>query len=127
MIEYVLFVPAPLDRKGKPAFINANQRLHWAPKAEMTRNWRTMAKLAAQNSGLPKGLDRVHIVAYVNKANKRPYDAHNLYPTAKAAIDGLVDHGLIVDDLNEHLEGPDLRQGDVHEQAGITLIIKELE
>lgn len=127
MTEHTLFIKAPRDRKGRIAWINANSRHHWAVKAEMTRNWRTMAKVAAQNAGLPKGLERVHITVHVHKTNNRAYDVHNLYGTAKAAIDGLVtDYGLLPDDNNDHLTGPDMRHGTKQDQAGITLIITEI-
>lgn len=127
MAEYELFIKAPPGSDGKPAWLNANQRLHWAPKAERTRTWRDLAKYTAKAAKLPTGLQRVHILAYVHKTDKRPYDAHNLYPTAKAAIDGLVDHGLIPDDTNAHLIGPDMRHGEKREQAGITITIKETQ
>jgi hypothetical protein len=68
----------------------------------------------------------VHIVAHVIKPTNRAYDAHNLLPTLKAAIDGLVDYGLIPDDTNAHLIGPDLRQGGKGDPA-IVLTITELE
>lgn len=126
MAEYELFIKAPLDRKGRVAWINANSRHHWAVKAEMTRDWRTMAKLVATNARLPKGLQRAHVTVYVHKTNNRPYDVHNLYGTAKAAIDGLVtDYGLLPDDSNAYLTGPDMRQGSKQDQAGITITIKE--
>lgn len=126
MTSYELFITAPLDRKGRVAWINANSRHHWAVKAEMTRNWRTTARIAAQNAGLPKGLQRVHITVHVHKTNNRAYDAGNLAPTAKAIVDGLVDYQLIEDDNNEYLTGPDMRHGEKRDQPGITLIIKEL-
>ncbi len=126
MTEYSIFIKAPRDRKGRIAWINANSRHHWAVKAEMTRNWRTMAKLAATNAGLPKNLQRAHMTVWVHKTNNRPYDVHNLYGTAKAAIDGLVtDYGLLPDDNNDHLTGPDMRHGEKRDQAGITITIKE--
>lgn len=36
-------------------------------------------------------------------------DAHNVIPTLKALIDGMVDAGLLPDDDDRHLTGPDLR------------------
>ena len=75
---------------------------------------------------LPKGLNKAHITVYVHKSNRRPYDVHNLYGTAKAAIDGLIDHGLLPDDNNAHLTGPDMRQGKTRPVAGITIVIRDL-
>lgn len=107
-------------------FINLNQRMHWAQKAKLTKAWRTMADLQATVDGLPKGLDRVHIVAHITKPTARQYDVHNLMPTLKACVDGLVDYGLIPDDTNAHLIGPDLRQGGKGER-GVTITITQEE
>lgn len=126
MTEYSIYLEAPKDRKGKPAWINSNERTHWAVRAEKTRAWRLVAKIAAQNAGLPKGLNKAHLTVYVHKTNNRAYDVHNLYGTAKAAIDGLVtDYGLLPDDSNAYLTGPDMRHGEKQDQAGITITIKE--
>jgi crossover junction endodeoxyribonuclease RusA len=114
----ILTIPAPCQ------FINLNSRTHWAPKAKQTKAWRTAAYVAASNAKLPKGLSRVHIVAHVVKPTSRAYDVHNLLPTLKAAIDGLVDYGLIQDDSNEYLVGPDLRQGGKGESAIVITIAK---
>lgn len=117
---WTITVPAPAQ------FINLNQRLHWAQKAKLTRTWRSMTDLKARLAKLPKGLTRVHIVAHVTKPTNRQYDVHNLMPTLKACVDGLVDYGLIPNDTNAHLTGPDLRQGGKGE-AGVTITITEEE
>ena len=120
MTIWTITVPAPCK------FINLNARTHWAQKAQLTKAWRNAAHVAAKNAGLPKGLARVHVVAHVTKPTSREYDVHNLMPTLKAAIDGLVtDYGLIPDDTNAHLTGPDLRQGGKGE-PGVTITITEL-
>lgn len=93
--------------------LNANQRLHWSTKAKRTRGWRNATTWHAIARSLPRGLDRVHIVAVVRWPDKRRRDVHNVMPTIKACIDGLVDYGLIPDDNDKHLIGPDLRVGPV--------------
>lgn len=103
-------------------FINLNQRIHWAEKARLTKAWRNAAHVFASGAKLPKGLERVHIVAHIIKPTARKYDVHNLMPTLKACIDGLVDYGLIADDTNDHLTGPDLRQGDKGDAAVVLTI-----
>lgn len=126
MTEHSIFLEAPKDRKGKPAWINSNDRYtHWAIRAEKTRAWRLVAKIAAHNAGLPKGLKRAHITCTIHKTTNRSYDAGNLAPTAKAIIDGLIDHNLLPDDSNEYVVGPDMRHGEKQDQAGITITIKE--
>lgn len=102
---WTITVPAAVQ------FLNLNQRMHWAPKADLTKKWRNTAHIAATTAKLPKGLERVHITAHIIKPTARQYDVHNLMPTLKACVDGLVDYGLILDDTNNHLIGPDLRQG----------------
>ena len=118
--SWTLIVPVRCD------FINLNQRMHWAEKARLTREWRLTANVAARNAELPKDAQRVHIVAHVVKSTNRQYDVHNLMPTLKACVDGLVDYGLIPDDTNDHLTGPDLRQGGKGQPA-IILTITELD
>jgi hypothetical protein len=83
--------------------------------------------MCAQVAKLPKNLDRVHIVAHIIKPTSRQYDVHNLMPTLKACVDGLVDYGLIPDDTNAHLTGPDLRQGGKGELGVIITITEDLE
>jgi hypothetical protein len=100
-----LVIPAPTN------WISANGREHWARRAEMIRLWRHAGHTWARFEKLPKGLDRVHILAVIRHPAAR-YDAGNLAPTIKAAVDGLVDYGLVADDDNGHVVGPDIRPGE---------------
>lgn len=124
MTALELWVPAPLDSRGKPEWLNANQRMHWAPKNRITQAWRNATHYMARQAQLPS-MECAHITILVHKTNNRTYDVHNLMPTMKAAIDGLIDHGLLPDDNNKHLTGPDLRVGARRDRAAITIQIKE--
>lgn len=115
-----LTIPAPA------AWISMNQRLHWAKKAELTRTWRLAAAVAARKAELPKGLPHVHITATVTKPSRRAFDVHNLLPSLKAAIDGLVDYGLIEDDSTKYLTGPDMRVNPETGPASVVLEIVEI-
>lgn len=53
----------------------------------------------------------VHIMAHIWKPRAGRYDPNNLWPTVKAAVDGLVDSGLLADDDHKHVIGPDMRHG----------------
>ena len=117
--SWTITIPADLD------WLNLNQRSHWAAKAKLTKAWRQAARMVAIFANLPKGLERVHIVAHITKPTARQYDVHNLMPTLKACVDGLVDYGLIPDDTNAHLIGPDLRQGGKGPAAVIITISQE--
>lgn len=100
----------------KALVLNANDRSHWAPKANMTRNLRAMGAIAARQC---QPMDRAHLTIRIGYSDKRRRDDHNLMPTFKALIDGIVTGGLLVDDDREHLTGPDLRS----EVAGKTGIL----
>ena len=125
MTEHHIFIATPRDNKKRLAWLNMNQRLHWAVKAERTRQWRTLARFKAAQAKIPTGLDRVHIMAYVHRTDNRSFDAHNYLPTAKAIVDGLVDYRLIDDDDNSRLTGPDMRPGEKRNRSGVTITIKE--
>lgn len=115
----VLTVPAPC------AWINANDRgMHWGAKARLTRQWRDAACWAAKAAKMPTFAGQVHIEAHVHKVHGRSYDASNWAPTAKAAIDGLRDAGVLLEDDNAHVVGPDMRAGHrAPEGAFLRLII----
>ena len=124
-LTHQLFIPAPLNRHRSPDWINANQRDHWAVRSRKTRAWRNTTHWLAKAAKLPQELSHVSITGHVVKTNRARYDAHNLMPTLKAIVDGLVDYGLIPDDHNTHLTGPDIREGGTGEQPGIMLEIRE--
>ena len=104
--------------------INANERIHWAPKAAKTRNLRAMARLAALEDGTH--LNRAHLTIEIGYPDNRRRDDHNLMPTMKALIDGAVDGGVLADDSREYLTGPDLR-GYKAGVPGITVIDMRFE
>lgn len=105
-----------MERKALDAFtleipkiadwLNANQKPHWAKQNKLTRAWRHGAHIYARQQKAPKGLNRARVDVYVWKSSRRRYDPHNLMPTMKPIIDGLVDYGLLPDDSHEYLEGP---------------------
>lgn len=60
------------------------------------------------------------------KPRRGRYDPGNLYPVGKAAVDGLVDSGILVDDDWKHLDGPDMRHGGIG-PARLVLVIEPAE
>lgn len=87
--------------------LTANQRLHWRAKAERTATLRHLTNVIVPNQEpFPH---RVRCIVHVAYPDKRRRDVHNLMPTIKACIDGLVDAGWLTDDSDQYLEGPDLR------------------
>jgi Holliday junction resolvase RusA-like endonuclease len=113
-MTHSIFLPA-----GR--YLNSNERLHHMAKAPITKAWRTTARDAAK--GVPT-LTRAHIVVTFSFANNIRRDVGNLYPTAKAIVDGLVDAGVLPDDDDKHVLGPDLRRG--YDEPGVRIDITEL-
>lgn len=62
--------------------------------------------------------DRAHLTIRITWPTHTKRDAHNLTPTFKALIDGAVDAGVLPDDSDEYLTGPDPRV-EKHALSGI--------
>lgn len=88
--------------------MTANQRLHWAQKAAITRTPRDTGRINARFQNLP-AMERAHLTVYVSWQNARRRDVSNIAPTIKALVDGIVEAGILPDDDDLHLTGPDLR------------------
>lgn len=89
-------------------WLSSNQRLHWAPKAKRTawiRN--TFRGLSAGHMPIER---HVHIVAHIGYPTAAKADPANAYPSVKAAVDGCVTAGLLVEDSHEWVTGPDMRR-----------------
>jgi crossover junction endodeoxyribonuclease RusA len=110
---------------GMP-LLNANRRQHWAAKAKLTRALREAALVCARRDHVP-ALDRAHIVVEYRPPDCRRRDVHNLAPSAKACVDGVVDAGVLRDDADEYLIGPDMRVGPVVPRGQLLIHITELE
>jgi len=93
---YVVALPAGMT------LLNANDRIHWRVRSRITKGLREAAKASALDVQIPP-LDRIRVQAVLHPHDKRRRDPHNWYPSYKAAIDGLVDAGVIPDDDNKHL------------------------
>jgi crossover junction endodeoxyribonuclease RusA len=90
--------------------LNANQGLHYRVKAKRTKAIREAAALMARSLGVPP-LQRARIFAEYLPTDGRRRDPANWAPSAKAAVDGLVDARVLPDDDDTHLIGPDMRLG----------------
>ena len=106
------------------ALMNANHRKHWATRAKETRSWKQAAIVAARAAKLEPVTGRVHVTAIIHRRTLHTADVGNFYPTVKAIIDGLTHYGLWPDDSDPHVEGPDLRAGDVWPRVGVEIIIR---
>ncbi|WP_155830241.1 hypothetical protein [Glycomyces tenuis] len=105
--RWTLLIPAPTT------WLNANQRHnHWSARSGPTKLWREAAEIRARAAGIP-AMKRATITAIVHRADlRKDCDAHNRYPTVKAAIDGIVDAGVLEDDCDRFLVSLTIRAGD---------------
>lgn len=115
-----IFVPAPAD------WISLNERTHWSPKSRKTKAWRKAAHDAAVDH--PKAYAvTVDVLAEIHKpyGPNRRWDPHNLMPTIKAVIDGLVDAYVLRDDDTRCVHNVAIIDGGRREEPGITITIQE--
>ena len=94
-------------------YMNANDRPNRWAKAAQTKAWREAAFIEARRIPFFYGTPMrplVRITATVHITDKRRREVSNLFPTFKACIDGFVDAGILVDDSDAHVIGPDPRR-----------------
>lgn len=82
--------------------MNKYRVLHYRARAAYDRSWRSTFMLLANHARIPAQSAITVTVAQTCKHHSLPDIGAN-YPTAKAAIDGLVDAGVIPDDDPAHL------------------------
>lgn len=110
------------------AFLNANDRPHHHAKAKLTKAWRASAQAAIWvNPRVQPKHQYAHIIVSIRWPDKRRRDPGNWYPTAKAIVDGLVDAGVLIDDDDAHVIGPDMRREYPNGPARVTVTIEELD
>jgi len=89
---------------SRDTLLTSNMRLHWRTKADRTRAIRDMAHVMARHIRPAKMLAATCEVK-VKWPDSRVRDAHNLQPTVKAALDGIIgDYGLLPSDSDQHLK-----------------------
>lgn len=95
----------------------ANDRLHWSQKAKRTKWVREATRLAARAAGT---YQTANIDAYIAYPRNNRADPANVAATVlKAAIDGLVDAGILPDDDSEHLPAITIRRDPPTGQTGL--------
>lgn len=107
--------------------LNDNQRLHHRRKAEYIELIRRAAGFSARAAKIPT-LERIHVIYVIHpKPGNRRRDPGNWSPTAKAAIDGLVDAGVVCDDDSTRVLGGDPRIGPEVKGSQFVLWITDLD
>lgn len=127
---YVIALPVGLR------LLNSNQRMHHHDRRRLTAQIRAAAHEAvtecpalmdALAAAKPGPLfQRAHVLGVVHPGSNRRADPANLYPSFKAAVDGLVDAGLFDDDDHTRVVGPDMRLGRVVKRGQLVLVVRGL-
>jgi hypothetical protein len=112
---------------GRPPTMNHHRRLHPMQRARVDLLWRDAGHRAAHRALLPRGLHRVHVTATPHYQTGRSLpDVQAVAPAVKAAIDGLVDWGLIPDDTATHVHRITHEAPIVDGWDGLVLVIEEV-
>lgn len=116
--------------------LNANRRVHHRVRHDRTKAIRAAAMEAvSEHRDLMQALaaakpgplfQRAHILGVMRPATARRADPANWYPSFKAAVDGLVDAGLLDDDDHTRVVGPDMRLGDKAKGSQLVLVVRAL-
>jgi hypothetical protein len=116
--------------------LNANQRLHHAPRARITDQIRSktmemcsedpIIRAALVTAGDQPLMRHAYVLGIVHPKKAGRFDPPNWYPTFKAMVDGIVDAGLLEDDDHTRVIGPDMRPGDKVPGGRIVLVVQEL-
>ena len=111
--------------------LNANQRLNHWERARRTSDLRRYGFAVARHASARRSEPyqrQVRLIAWVSWPDRRRHDGHNVTPTLKPAIDGLVDAGMFVDDSDAWLIGPDIRPtGDLCDKRFACVIRLDIE
>jgi crossover junction endodeoxyribonuclease RusA len=94
--SYHLSVPAPL------LTTNRERSGHWHTRADIVRQTRESAYWLAKQMWIP-AMEKVIVEFYPHQAKGRLADAGAHLPSAKAALDGIVDAGVLPDDSPKYV------------------------
>lgn len=88
----------------RPVCVNEERKMTKYPRAEFVRNWREAFEKLARAQRPARRFDQVHITVVHHRLNRRSMpDVGGCLPSAKAAIDGLVDAGVLPADDPKHV------------------------
>lgn len=92
-----------LEHRARPWTTNAERRMHHHERAALVAEWRQAFAVLARAERIPR-LERVVVVGMQVLASRRSRpDVGACLPAVKAAVDGLVDAGVLVDDDPDHV------------------------
>lgn len=78
-------------------------RKHWSYHVKLRKHWSMLVMVAKVQAGGINGHHPLHARVTVTRIGKRSLDHDNFIGGLKPLLDGLKDHGLIMDDDAQHL------------------------
>lgn len=110
----------------RPISLNQERSAHFAQRVRDTKWWREGFADAAVIASIPR-LEACQIVVEPVLENRRWQDTGACFPSAKAAIDGLIDAGVIDDDTPDIVPAITFKRPIVGPEAGLRLTIIALK
>lgn len=110
----------------RPISLNQERNQHFRKRVEDTKWWREGFAWAAIEAGMPK-LTAAEIVVQPVLENRRWQDTAACFPSAKAAIDGLIDARVLEDDTPDIVPSITFKRPILGPQAGLRLTIIALD
>ena len=116
--------PWHLLHRARPFTPNEDRNAqHWGRRASLTKHWREAFAALAREAEIPR-CDRIMVAAIHERRNRASMpDIGGCYPTVKAAIDGLVDAGVIPDDGPAYLTRLIFLAPQVSGRDGLRLVV----
>tara|TARA_R110002020_G_scaffold128694_3_gene288389 strand:- start:527 stop:937 length:411 start_codon:yes stop_codon:yes gene_type:complete len=116
-----------LEDSQRPWTMNAERSWHWSKRASRTRETRERFGWLALEKKIPKlKYASIDIIPITETASSLA-DVAACYPAAKAAIDGIVDVGIIPDDSGKYLKSITFWSPQVLGYEGLRLVITKEE
>lgn len=85
-------------------YVSGNSRGHWRPRARMVKAIREEVALRAKAAKIPDLTGRCKVQLEYTPTRGGGPDPDNLWPTDKAAIDGLQTAGVLVNDRQQDVQ-----------------------
>ena len=107
--------------------VNKERTGHWSSRASVTKAWREAFTWLARIGDIPTDgtLRACHVDAVPLAATRRRQDVGACLPVVKAAIDGLVDAGVWIDDDPDHVLSIRFWPQQLAADAGLRLVVTE--
>jgi hypothetical protein len=108
----------------RPWTLNAERSMHRMERAKLAREWRDAFHWLARMNHLPK-VEQAIILVQPHLKGKRSQDCDACHPAAKAAIDGLVDAGVLKGDSPQYVTEIRYLAPLMDSTDGLTIIVAE--